>query len=494
MNYRSFRRGSAVMHFHPDGDWTPEKVRDKEAIGGRDWSPPEVPTGDTPARSNWIRAHNALRDDLDRLAPGRVGRRGSVGQAFVRAICQSDSDDSDVAEADGAKNGAGLEGEDDDEYSLPPSRANTPVAHVPASAPRRERSNSIVVASLAPQARPARRERGRESFIRVPGADAKACAAADSLDRAILETLAVAKGATPFSRRASFVPSHYTEDKTHPPADGSARAGRRSSAASLGPAFGAGSGPSNAPPSRRGSLGSDSLNANQAFIAMVKDKEVAMMARHSRTERISPLTPGAVQPAAMPMWRGYSVLEKEDHTLRGGTAHSLAGPAASEDAPGGGDGIGRRLGRSRSDPMVAGGYGSKTVKQEISLSPRHLEPSLGEAGESEQADWYRRENAHAARSGAMQGRRRSKPTTQQIADGLCEIDRVRGMLRKKSVEIRRNSLEASQRLQRRPQAPGWMAAERPGREGVNPLAKGKGKGKKYPSIKSLLKKALYLRL
>ena len=66
------------------------------------------------------------------------------------------------------------------------------------------------------------------------------------------------------------------------------------------------------------------------------------------------------------------------------------------------------------------------------------------------------------------------------------------MLRKKSVEIRRNSLEASLRLQRRPQAPGWMAAERPGREGVNPLAK--GKGKKYPSIKSLLKKALYLRL
>ena len=68
------------------------------------------------------------------------------------------------------------------------------------------------------------------------------------------------------------------------------------------------------------------------------------------------------------------------------------------------------------------------------------------------------------------------------------------MLKKISHYVLRNSLEASLRLQRRPQAPGWMAAERPGREGVNILAKGKGKGKKYPSIKSLLKKALYLRL
>ena len=58
-----------------------------------------------------------------------------------------------------------------------------------------------------------------------------------------------------------------------------------------------------------GELDKANTNVNKEFMELIKDKEHVVMENH--TSNITPLRPGFTQPAAMPMWRGYSVLEKE---------------------------------------------------------------------------------------------------------------------------------------------------------------------------------------
>ena len=126
------------------------------------------------------------------------------------------------------------------------------------------------------------------------------------------------------------------------------------------------------------------------------------------------------EPVAMPMWRGYSVLEKDDHTVRGGTISA----GAAQDA-----------GATRTgSPNTAGGYGCKTVKQEINLAPTHL-------------------------GGPRFGRRKSS-VTEQLAEGMEEIGKARGRLSQRSQEIKQNRRESFGRLLTMPKAPGWLSAER----------------------------------
>ena len=170
---------------------------------------------------------------------------------------------------------------------------------------------------------------------------------------------------------------------------------------------------------RRASLGT----LNREYMEMIKEKETEVMAQH--TSNINPVRPGCVQPAAMPMWRGYSVLEKEDHTVRGGT---IAVDSADRDAS--------RAARD-AKTSTAGGYGSKTVKQEINLAPTHLN------------------------FGPRFGRRKSS-VSEQLAEGMEEIERARGKLSQRSNEIKQNRRESFSKLLTKPKAPGWMAAERQG--------------------------------
>lgn len=79
------------------------------------------------------------------------------------------------------------------------------------------------------------------------------------------------------------------------------------------------------------------------------------------------------------------------------------------------------------------GYGSKTIKQEITLAPTHL--------------------------GIRFGRRKSS-VSEQLAQGMEEVGRARGVLSKRSEEIKQNRRESFTKLMTKPKAPGWLAAER----------------------------------
>ena len=124
------------------------------------------------------------------------------------------------------------------------------------------------------------------------------------------------------------------------------------------------------------------MSQNQMFMALVRDKEEEVMALHAK--KILPLRPGSVRPTPMPMWRGYSVLEKVDHTARGGTVqpkHEHSADPALELMPNAmaihsdvlhDVGAKQNFSQQAVTAKTAGGYGTKTIKQEITLIPEHI--------------------------------------------------------------------------------------------------------------------------
>jgi len=311
----------------------------------------------------------------------REGRRGSVGNAIIDAMVPASG-----CEAPGFVSPA----------------ADQQHQHG-SSTWAKMRRGSVFIQSLntagADKAREARRSAQREVDRMIEGNN-KILRALE--EEAIARTLGRERKSAmdgPF-RRGSLGSGQVQE----------ARLGRRSSFTVVPDQQGGG-----ARAGRRGSLGQ---SANREFMDLIKDKEQHIQEQH--TTEINPLRPGFTEPAAMPMWRGYSVLEKDDHTVRGGTISA----GAAQDA-----------GATRTgSPNTAGGYGCKTVKQEINLAPTHL-------------------------GGPRFGRRKSS-VTEQLAEGMEEIGKARGRLSQRSQEIKQNRRESFGRLLTMPKAPGWLSAER----------------------------------
>ncbi|QDZ24629.1 hypothetical protein HOP50_14g71670 [Chloropicon primus] len=341
----------------------------------------------TDASSAWKYAAGSVATLSDgQVVYRRDSRRGSIGSAIIDAMVVPDGNRSSARSTPSSDEG---------------DARTAPGGGPPASGWARLRSSSVCIQSLGsgPQASKGDRRTVQKEVDKMIETNTKIIKALE--EDAIMRTLR--------NERSNAIQNAYRRGSVH--AQGGeatqqqeAQLGRRSSF-SVTP-----EGPQQHQQGRRGSL------ANREFMELIKDKECRIHEQH--TSNISPLRPGQTQPAAMPMWRGYSVLEKEDHTIRGGTI------TANQDLRGSSRG---------SSPNTAGGYGSKTIKQEITLAPTHL--------------------------GIRFGRRKSS-VSEQLAQGMEEVGRARGELSKRSKEIKQNRRESFTKLLTKPKAPGWLAAER----------------------------------